>query len=287
MPKDTRVVRHATNHSKSKGPRKLGVTRGVMKSAYTFAGDSPNRDMTPEEWQLRVQIAACCRIFAHLGWTEVGCSHLTVRSSDPTLGILTTPSDFAFKEVTASSVERIQIERPDAGNAGRRVNPERFALHLALHQGIPDARCVMHTHMAAGMAVACSREELSLTNFFAARLRDKIAYYDFDDGASYAEQMADLLQGIRNRQAVVLRKYGLLAWADDVPSCFQVLWTVSRACEIQVSSAALGSQTEAAQRVADERLEHGRGIDLSGGCGSDAFAVLRRTVDLIDPSYAF
>jgi ribulose-5-phosphate 4-epimerase/fuculose-1-phosphate aldolase len=145
----------------------------------------------------------------------------------------------------------------------------------------------MHTHMATGMAVACSRQDLSLTNFYAARLRDKVAYCDFDDGASYAEQMAELLQDIRNRQAVVLRKYGLLAWADDVPSCFQVLWTLSRACEIQVSSAALGPQTEAVQKIADERLEHGRGINLSGGCGSDAFAVLSRTVDLIDPSYAF
>ena len=33
----------------------------------------------PREWVARVKLAACYRIFAHLGWTELIYNHITLR----------------------------------------------------------------------------------------------------------------------------------------------------------------------------------------------------------------
>jgi ribulose-5-phosphate 4-epimerase/fuculose-1-phosphate aldolase len=35
--------------------------------------------MHPDEWQARVQLAACYRIFDMLGWTEMIYNHITLR----------------------------------------------------------------------------------------------------------------------------------------------------------------------------------------------------------------
>ena len=36
----------------------------------------------PDEWKTRVELAACCRVFALLGWTEMIYNHITVRQMD-------------------------------------------------------------------------------------------------------------------------------------------------------------------------------------------------------------
>ena len=43
----------------------------------TAAFIRPER-FSPEEWDARVQLAACYRIFAHLGWAELIYNHISV-----------------------------------------------------------------------------------------------------------------------------------------------------------------------------------------------------------------
>ena len=50
------------------------------------------------------------------------------------------------------------------------VNPAGFTVHAAIHDGLPGAHCVMHTHTTAGVAVACVQGGLQQTNFYTAQL---------------------------------------------------------------------------------------------------------------------
>ena len=58
----------------------------IMETLMTTVEEQPASPpktpvMHPEEWQARVQLAACYRIFAMLGWTEMIYNHITVRAA--------------------------------------------------------------------------------------------------------------------------------------------------------------------------------------------------------------
>ena len=127
-----------------------------------------------DEWAARVQLAACYRIFAMLGWTEMIYNHITVRLPDSvTAGqkqFLINPFGLHYSEVTASNLLKIDLAGNKQGDNPWPVNPAGFTVHAAIHAGIPDAHCVMHTHTTAGVAVACTQGGLAQNNFYSAQI---------------------------------------------------------------------------------------------------------------------
>jgi ribulose-5-phosphate 4-epimerase/fuculose-1-phosphate aldolase len=138
------------------------------------------RPVAAAEREARLTLAACYRIFAHLGWTELIYNHITLRLPGPERHFLINPFGLAYSEVCASNLVKIDLAGTIIGPSDWPVNPAGFTVHAAIHDGIPGAHCVMHTHTTAGMAVACSQVGLSMSNFYAAQLHDKVAYHDFE-----------------------------------------------------------------------------------------------------------
>ena len=199
------------------------------------------RSTTPtDENALRVELAACYRIFAMLGWTELIYNHITVRVPGPDLHFLINPFGLRFDEVTAGNLVKIDLEGRIIGESEWPVNPAGFTLHSSIHRGVNGAHCVMHTHTTAGCAVAGSKAGLSADNFYSAQLHGRVAYHDFEGITVHADEGPRIVRSIGNAQAVILRNHGLLSWGADVPQAFAYLWTLQRACEIQVAGATLG-----------------------------------------------
>ena len=130
------------------------------------------------------------------------------------------------------------------------MNPAGFTVHAAIHEGLPGAHCVMHTHTTAGAAVACLQGGLQQTNFYSAQLHDMVAYHDFEGITIHTPETPRLLASIGNRQAVILRNHGLLAWGQTLPQAFAVLWTLQRACEIQLATFSMGAAITVSEAVA-------------------------------------
>src|ERR1041385_4181776 len=142
---------------------------------------SPRRnDISPEEWALRVELAACYRIFAHIGWTELIYNHITLRVPGPARHFLINPFGLHYSEVTASNLVKIDLDGNIIGRSDWGINPAGYVAHSAVHAVRHDAHCIMHTHTTAGMAVACSQGGLEYTNFYSAQLYGLIAYHDFE-----------------------------------------------------------------------------------------------------------
>ena len=196
------------------------------------------RAMHPDEWAARLELAACYRVFAMLGWTEMIYNHITVRLPDSVTGgsataaalrppqFLINPFGLHYSEVTASNLVKIDLQGQVLDGSTHRVNPAGFTVHAAIHAGLPDAHCVMHTHTTAGIAVACLQGGLQQTNFYSAQLHDKVAYHDFEGITIHADEGPRLVKNIGNRQAVILRNHGLLTWGRTVPQAFVILWTL-------------------------------------------------------------
>jgi ribulose-5-phosphate 4-epimerase/fuculose-1-phosphate aldolase len=249
----------------------------------------PRDSIHPDEWRARVQLAACYRIFDLLGWTEMIYNHITVRLPDSVTGgrreFLINPFGLHYGEVTASNLLKIDVEGNKLDDSAWPVNPAGFTVHAAIHEGIADAHCVMHTHTTPGLAVACTQGGLAQNNFYSAQLHDLVAYHDFEGITIHADEAPRLLKNIGGKPLAILRNHGLLAWGPTLPLAFVRLWTLQRACEIQVAQAALGPAIAVPEAVARRTTHDSFQFDLQFGAGQDVFDALLRRIDRTDTSY--
>ena len=241
--------------------------------------------MSESEGQARVELAACYRIFAQLGWTELIYNHITLRLPGPDKHFLINPFGLHYSEVCASNLVKIDLRGNIIGASDWPVNPAGFTIHAAIHDRIADAHCVMHTHTTAGMAVACSAAGLSMSNFYAVQLHDKLAYHDFEGITVHADEGPRMIRNIGDKPAVILRNHGLLAWGDTLPRTFAILWLLNRACEIQLASAAMGPVIELSEDIQRKCTRDSLQFDPAFGAGRDVFDALTRMLDRVDTSY--
>jgi len=241
---------------------------------------------TDAEWRLRQELAACYRIFDHLGWTEMIYNHITLRLPGEEPRFLINPFGLTYREVTASNLVTIDLDGKIVGESRWPVNPAGFVVHSAIHGAVPEAHCVMHTHTTAGMAVACKRHGLAMTNFYAAQLHGQIAYHDFEGITVNLDERARLVASLGTRRQLILRNHGLLTWGETVPEAFVRLWTLQRACEIQLASESMrGEDIPIPDHVAEQATRVSLQFDPRFGAGRDVFEAMRRIVDAKDPSY--
>jgi ribulose-5-phosphate 4-epimerase/fuculose-1-phosphate aldolase len=261
-------------------------------NAHLPAAATAPPSIHPDEWTARVELAACYRIFAMLGWTEMIYNHITLRLPGSVTGgekqFLINPFGLHYSEVTARNLVKINLQGEVQGGSVGPVNPAGFVVHAAIHAGIESAHCVMHTHTTAGVAVACLKSGLQQTNFYSAQLHDMVAYHDFEGITIHAEEGPRVLSSIGKRQAVILRNHGLLAWGQTLPQTFAVLWTLQRACEIQLATFSMGGADAVIpvpEAIAAKCTRDALQFNPNHGAGRDMFDALVRQVDRIDDGY--
>jgi len=239
--------------------------------------------MSETERKARVELAACYRIFDMLGWDQLIFNHITSRVPGPEVCFLINPFGLHYREITASSLLLIDSEGNPLRESRWPVNRAGFVIHSALHASQPEAHCVMHTHTTSGMAVACLKDGLSPHNFYGAMLQGQIAYHDFEGISVEPGERERLVKDIGDKRAVLLRNHGLLAWGPSVPQAFLTLWTLQRACDVQIAAAAAGAiYPVRPEAIAVSVRESGQGEKRT--C-EDVFAAMQRLVDARDPSY--
>jgi ribulose-5-phosphate 4-epimerase/fuculose-1-phosphate aldolase len=197
--------------------------------------------LTDAEWQARVQLAACYRVFDLLGWTEMIFNHITLRVPGPERVFLINPFGLAYSEVKASNLVAVDIDGHPVRPTEHAVNRAGFVTHSAIHGHVDVAHCVMHTHTTAGMAVACLEQGLSHDSFYGAQLHGRVAYHEFEGVTVNPAERERMLKSIGDKRCVILRNHGLLSWGGDIAEAFMWLWTLQRACDVQVAASAAGA----------------------------------------------
>jgi ribulose-5-phosphate 4-epimerase/fuculose-1-phosphate aldolase len=251
-----------------------------MQSAVRAAEAAP---MTEAERKARIELAAAYRIFNMLGWVEMIFNHITVRVPGPDVRFLINPFGLHYSEITASNLLLIDIDGNPVREAKYPVNRAGFVIHSAIHGAIEGAHCVMHTHTTSGIAVACQKNGLSSDNFYGAMLHGQVAYHEFEGITVEEGERGRLVRSIGSKQAVILRNHGLLAWGPSVSEAFMVLWTLQRACDVQIAASAAGPVNPIRPEVFEQTVREG-GPAEKRTC-DDVFAALQRQIDAKDPSY--
>jgi ribulose-5-phosphate 4-epimerase/fuculose-1-phosphate aldolase len=239
--------------------------------------------LTEGEKRARIRLAACYRIFDHLGWTESIFNHITLRVPGPETVFLINPFGLHYSEVTASNLVAVDIQGRPVRPTDHPVNLAGFVTHSAIHGHIRTAHCVMHTHTTTGSAVACSDGGLSHDSFYGAQLHGRIAYHDFEGVTVNPEERGRMLASIGEKRVVILRNHGLLTWGETLEEAFMWLWVLQRACDIQVASAAIGPMRSLPDKVLTQTRREAAALQPKV-CAA-AFDALVRKIDLADPSY--
>ncbi|RQS74896.1 class II aldolase/adducin family protein [Burkholderia sp. Bp8963] len=237
------------------------------------------------EWQARVQLAAAYRIFDHLGWTELIYNHISLRVPDADGHFLINPFGLHYREVCASNLVKIDIDGNVIGHSDWPINPAGFTFHSAIHAALPDAHCVMHVHTTPAMAVCCSRDGLSFSNFYAAQLYGKVAYHDFEGITVHLDEGRRIVSSAGGRPVLLLRNHGPVTIGRTLAATFSLMWLLNRACEVQVATHAIGDALPIAPPVLEACVRDSLNFDPKHGAGQDAFDALQRIVDRIDPGY--
>ena len=247
----------------------------------------PVRELvSPQEWQARVDLAACYRLIALEGLTEMIANHISVRVPGSHNEFLINPYGLLYEEMTASSMIRIDLEGNVLFNATEYgINKAGFVIHSAIHAARHDVDCIIHTHSLAGMAVSAMKCGILPIAQSSMRFTD-IGYHDFEGIAVRLDERERLVQSLGQREALVLRNHGLLTVGGSVPECFNNMYRLERACQLQVMT--LSCNTELSMPSA-EAVRYTN--ELFTGKSSRRYGLLEwpsllRRLDKVDPSYA-
>jgi len=241
---------------------------------------------SPEEWDARVKLAATYRIFAQLGWAELIYNHISLRVPGPEAHFLINPFGLHYSEVTASNLVKVDLDGNTVGHSDWPINPAGFTFHGAIHATLPDAHCVMHVHTTPTLAVCCTQEGLSYTNFYAAQLWDQVAYHEFEGITVHRDEGQRILDSANGKPVLLLRNHGPVVIGHTLAQAFNLMWLVQRACEVQVASQALGPLRPIPVPVLEKCVRDSLNFSPKFGAGEDSFAAMQRLIDRVNPGYA-
>ena len=241
--------------------------------------------VSAEEWQLRVDLAACYRLVALYGWTDLVFTHITARVPGPEHHFLINPYGLMFDEITASSLIKIDGQCNKIIDSPFPVNLAGFVIHSAVHEAREDIECVLHTHTRAGVAVSaqkCGILPISQPSTF---VLGSLGYHDYEGVAFRDDEKPRLQKSLGKASHLVLRNHGLLTVGKTIADAFMNMYRFESTCQIQISAQAGGELIHYDPQIyegADSAAKYVRGGGMGGGF---VWPALLRRLDRLDTSY--
>ena len=259
-------------------------------------GDMPNdtsTDMSSEERETRVDLAAFYRLAAHYGWTDLIFTHISARVPGPHEHFLLNPFGWTFGEVTASSLVKVDLDGRIVSPSPHAIHPAGFVIHSAVHQARPDAACVMHSHTRAGMAVSTMQCGLLPLTQHAMLFSGRVGYHDSEGLATDLDERTRLANDLGDKAVLILRNHGTLVVGHTVAEAFSMMWHLEKAMQAQVD--ALASQQrlsmpsdDVAAATARRGFTSAQMAEYSQGqspLGRLEWPAMLRMLDRMDPSF--
>ncbi|MEM9302836.1 MAG: class II aldolase/adducin family protein [Pseudomonadota bacterium] len=242
------------------------------------------QQVSAEEWQLRVDLAAAYRLVAAYGWDDLIFTHISVRVPGADSHFLINPYGFMFEEITASSLVKIDLDGSKVLESPYEINPAGFTIHSAIHSARADAHCVMHTHTVNGVAVSAQQEgllPLSQQSLFAL---SGLSYHDYEGVALREDEKPRLVADLGTSNFMILRNHGLLTCAPTIADTFLAMYVLESACAIQLRAQGAQQLTTVPAGIIETMRSQANEVTANMG-GALAWPGLLRKLDRLDSSY--
>lgn len=248
----------------------------------------PIRDQVSEqEWQVRVNLAACYRLIARYGMTDLIYNHATARVPDEGEHLLINAYGLLYTEICASNLHKIDrtgaiVLRADTPYG---INQAGYVIHSAVHDARHDVECVIHTHTRAGMAVSAMKCGLLPLTQTAMRFHNRLGYHDYESVAIDTDEQPRLVRDLDSHDALILRNHGLLTCGRSVAEAFNLLYWLEMACRAQVDAMASGAELTLPGEEIAEKTATLYDPGTRRVFGELEWDAMLRQLDRDDPSY--
>ena len=258
-----------------------------MSVARSMPVPSVREQVSEEEWQTRVDLAAFYRLYALFGWTDLVFTHISARVPDNHREFLINPYGLAFEEVTASSLVKVDVDGEIVMPTPYTVNAAGFTIHSAVHIAREDVACVAHTHTVAGMAVSAQKCGLLPLTQTALAFYDRLSYHGYEGVALDLDERDSIVKDLGKNLAMILANHGLLACGRTVAEAFSVLHMLEMSCASQIAAQAGGELVLPPPEVCRKTAEQhwGKPEDNRAPLGGLAWPAMLRKLDRAYPGY--
>ena len=240
--------------------------------------------VSPEEWALRVDLAAAYRLVALYGWSDLVFTHISARIPGPEHHFLINPYGLLFDEITASSLVKVDQQCQKLIDSPFPVNPAGFTIHSCIHEAREDVGCVLHTHSRAGVAVSaqkCGVLPISQQSTF---VLSSLAVHEYEGVALREDEKPRLQADLGHATYLLLRNHGLLTVGGSVAEAWLSMYTFENTCRIQIDAQGGGELVTVNPAIMQGMAQVMKTATAGMGAGIAWPALLRR-LDRLDPSF--
>ncbi len=245
--------------------------------------------VSAEEWALRCDLAACYRLVAAYGWSDLVFTHISAKLPESVTGgehqFLINPYGLMFDEITASSLVKVDMACNKLHDSPFPVNPAGFVIHSAVHEARPDAVCVLHTHTRAGVAVSAQQHGILPISQQSTFVLSSLAYHDYEGVAFRPDEKPRLQADLGNANYLVLRNHGLLTVGRSIADAFLSMYTFENTCRIQVDALAGGTALTQVNPAILAGMADVMRVATAGQGAQLAWPALLRKAEKLDPSF--
>jgi ribulose-5-phosphate 4-epimerase/fuculose-1-phosphate aldolase len=236
-------------------------------------------EISAEERELRIQLAAAYRLADKYGMSELIYTHISLRVPGHKPAYLLNPYGMLFNQITASSLVKVDF----AGNlmvpTEWPVNRAGVAIHGAILAARPDINCVFHTHTPYTTAVSALECGLLPMSQAALRFQGQIAYHDYGRAAADPAECARLARDMGEKSVMILRNHGGITTGTTVCEAFIASFYLEKACQFQILAQSAGVPLA----MPGDEIIAASGNRPAGD--ERAWPSLLRLLDREDPSY--
>jgi ribulose-5-phosphate 4-epimerase/fuculose-1-phosphate aldolase len=241
--------------------------------------------VSPEEWQLRVDLAAAYRLVAHYRWDDLVFTHISARVPGREEHFLINPYGMLFGEITASSLVKVDLHGQVVMESPYPINPAGFTIHSAVHAARPDVQCVLHIHSLNGVAVSAQRQGLLPISQQSLFVLASLAYHDYEGVALNEDEKPRLVRDLGDKTFLMLRNHGLITVGTTIADAFLAMYIFEAACTVQVRAQAGGGElVPIAKPILDGIRAQATAVTRGLG-GALAWPGLLRQLDRLDASF--
>ncbi len=228
--------------------------------------NTTRQQVSAEEWEVRVKLAAAYRLAALFRWTDHIYTHFSARVPGKEEHFLINPFGLLFDEITASNLVKVDIDGDIIHDPlGLKINQAGYVIHSAIHRARPDLKAVLHTHTRDGAAVSAQRGGLLPLSQHALGYYSRLAYHDYEGVALDLDEQERLVTNLGDKNILILRNHGLLTGGVSVEHAFRELHGLERACNIQIAAQAGGNADLLhAPLAAIEKVKHQTAVFSDG-----------------------
>jgi ribulose-5-phosphate 4-epimerase/fuculose-1-phosphate aldolase len=245
--------------------------------------------VSTEEWAIRCDLAACYRLVAAYGWSDLVFTHISAKLPDSVTGgehqFLINPYGLMFDEITASSLVKVDMACNKLIESPFPVNPAGFVIHSAVHEARPEAGCVLHTHTRAGVGVSAQKGGILPISQQSTFVLASLAYHDYEGVAFRPDEKPRLQADLGNANFLMLRNHGLLTVGKTIPDAFLSMYTFENTCRIQIDAMAGGGELTSVNPAILNGMADVMKTATAGLGAQLAWPALLRKAERLDPGY--